>query len=285
MKVPIKWDDAVVKDYRQRIIIDPHNPILAFKASRDRYVRRRGQYEYAGRPYLGSRKSEDALTWNVFRSLQKAKRLDVIADRLAIGNPRGLLLWTLAPEVDEINAELQYATGSLIRKFDGIIAGQITEPDVIILGTTGIAVIECKLSEPDKALSHLWEGRLDSVDKRLREYTKEIPHFVKTEDREKIAPVYQLVRMAFYALKLGASFHVEPLLVSLVNGKKWQYKIRKLGKTPSELWGLFRDEILGKDPPRCESLTWQEIRELIYGTSLDALSAYLSAHHCLYSRS
>ena len=40
MKGPIKWDDVVAEDYRRRIIIDPHNPTLAFKASRDRYVRR-----------------------------------------------------------------------------------------------------------------------------------------------------------------------------------------------------------------------------------------------------
>lgn len=281
MAGPINWYEIVVEDHRERILVDPDNPILAFKANRDRYVRRQGQYEYAGRPYLGSRQSEDALTWNVFRSLQKAKRLDIITDRLAIGNPRGLLLWTLAPEVDDINAKLQYATGSLIRKFDGVLPGQITEPDVIILGTTGIAVIEGKLSKPDKAPSHLWEGRLDSVDKRLREYTKETPHFVKTEDKEKIVPVYQLVRMAFYAMKLGDSFQVKPVVVSLGNEKNWQYKIRKLGKSPSELWILFRDEILGKDAPRCEHLTWQTICELVKGAPLNSLAVYLSTHPCL----
>lgn len=30
----IDWDDKVVEDYRQRIIVDADNSILAFKASR-----------------------------------------------------------------------------------------------------------------------------------------------------------------------------------------------------------------------------------------------------------
>ncbi len=53
-----------------------------------------------------------------------------------------MLLWTLAPETDGVNAELQYTVGTVIRKFDGILRGQMTEPDVIILGSTGIAVDE-----------------------------------------------------------------------------------------------------------------------------------------------
>ena len=102
-------------------------------------------------------------------------RPDIIAAKLGIVQPRGLLLWTLAREIDNINAELQYRAGALILKFDGIFQGQITEPDVIILGTNGIAVIECKLSEPDKAPTHLWKGRLDSVRKRRPTYENELP--------------------------------------------------------------------------------------------------------------
>jgi len=118
-------DEIVVEDYRDRIIIDPDNSILAFKASRDRYTTLPSQKRYAGFPYLGSPGSEDALTWNVFRSLQKAVRLDVITDRLGIGQPRGLLLWTLAPEIDAASAKLQYVAGSIIRKYDGILKGQM----------------------------------------------------------------------------------------------------------------------------------------------------------------
>lgn len=104
----INWDEKVVEDYRQRIIVDPDSPILAFKASRDRYT---NPSKYAGLPHLGSWQSEDALTWNVFRSLQKVSSLDIITNKLGIGQPRGLLLWTLAPEIDDVSAKLQYLTG------------------------------------------------------------------------------------------------------------------------------------------------------------------------------
>ena len=70
----MKFDlsDKAVSDFRQRIIVDPNSPIIAFKASRDRYTKLPRQAGYAGFPHLGSRQSEDALTWNVFRGLQKA---------------------------------------------------------------------------------------------------------------------------------------------------------------------------------------------------------------------
>lgn len=274
-------DNKVVEDYRQRIIVDPDSPILAFKASRDRYTNIPSQARYAGLPYLCSWNSEDALTWNVFRTLQQAERLDIVSDRLEIGQPRGLLLWTLAPQFDGINAELQYVTGSLIRKFGGIFRGQMTEPDVIMLGTTGIAVIECKLSERGKAPSHLWEGSPESVNKRLDRYLGEIRNLVTTTNIEAIAPVYQLVRMAFYALKIGDHFQIEPVVVSLANERNWNVEIRKIEKSPSAIWDIFRDQILGKDCLRCESLSWQYIRELMYGTTFNTLRTYLSTHPCL----
>lgn len=74
----INWDEKVVGDFRERILIDPDNPILTFKASRDRYTNLPSQRKYAGLPYLGSRTSEDALTWNVSRSLQKTNSLSIM---------------------------------------------------------------------------------------------------------------------------------------------------------------------------------------------------------------
>jgi len=106
----IDWSDTVASDFRTRIIIEPDSPILAFKANRDRYTRQT-QRIYQGLPYLGSQESEDALTWNAFRSLQRARRLDIVCSELDIGEPQGMLLWTPAPETGGVNAELQYAVG------------------------------------------------------------------------------------------------------------------------------------------------------------------------------
>ena len=281
MKVPINWDENVIKDYRKRIIVDPNNPILAFKANRDRYTKSGNQSVYAGLPYLGSRNSEDALTWNVFRSLQMAGKLNIVSDRFKIGQPRGILLWTLAPDIAGDNAELQYVTGSLIREYDGIFKGQTSEPDVIILGTTGIAVIECKLSEPDIRPPHLWEGEVDSVEKRLPIYKKKNPNLLKLDTSdEKVAPVYQLMRMAFFAGELGSQYKLEPLVISLANNRNWSIKTSKQQNSATDLWDMFL-QVLGGKPPRCECTFWQDIHKLIDGTTMGILSEYLLTHSCL----
>jgi len=276
----IDWADKVAADFRSRIIVEPDSPILAFKASRDRYTRG-NQPSYAGLPYLGSQASEDALTWNVFRSLQKARRLDIICNDLDIGDPRSMLLWALAPELDRESADLQYAVGALIRKFDGVLPGQTTEPDVIILGTRGIAIIECKLSEREKPPSHLWEGSPDSVNKRLPVYLQAEPMLLRKDiAEEQIVEIYQLIRMTFYALQLGKSLASSPVVVSLANETNWHREIRRLGKHPAELWDFFRKAVEAPNLSKKE-LSWQYITRLITGSALDELSYYLSTHPCL----
>jgi hypothetical protein len=276
----VDWSDKVTADFRSRIIVEPDSPILAFKANRDRYTRGT-QPGYAGLPYLGSRASEDALTWNVFRSLQKANRLDIICSELAIGTPRGMLLWTLAPEIDDVNAELQHLVGAVIREFDGISPGQVTEPDVVILGSSGVGVIECKLSEREKSVSHVWEGSLESVGKRLPVYRDAEPTLLRQEVTDaEITGIYQLVRMAFYALRIGKSLASAPVVVSLANETNWHVEIRKLGKSPADLWGVFQHAIQVTNLEK-RHLTWQHLRGLIARASLDELSHYLSTHPCL----
>ena len=276
----VDWSDKVADDFRTRIILDADNPILAFKANRDRYTPS-SQRSYSGLPHLGSRASEDALTWNVFRSLQKAKKLDIITEHLAIGRPRGMLLWTLAPEPDETGARIQYMVGSVIRKHDGVVPGQVTEPDVIILGTEGIAVIECKLGEPSKAPSHLWEGSTGSVGKRLPTYMRVEPRLLRQGlwDNE-VANVYQLVRMAFYALQFSEGVSVPPVVVSLVNDRNWNLQIRKLGRSAAELWDFFT-HTLATPELRTQSTSWQRIRSLVSESSVGGVSDYLSSHPCL----
>ena len=38
MAKTVNWGPEVAEDYRERIIVDPDNPILASKANRDRYT-------------------------------------------------------------------------------------------------------------------------------------------------------------------------------------------------------------------------------------------------------
>lgn len=192
-----------------------------------------------------------------------------------------MLMWTLAPELDSVSTDLQYTVGVLIRKFDGILPGRMTEPDVIILGTKGVAVIECKLSEREKPPSHLWEGSPNSVLKRLPTYLQTESNFLKKDVTDaQIVEIYQLVRMAFYAIQLGKSLASTPVVVSLANETNWHQEIRRLRKSPAELWGFFRDAVETPNLKKKE-LHWQRIARLITGSSLEELSHYLSTHPCL----
>jgi len=276
----IDWSDRVAADFRERILLEPDSPILAVKANRDRYTLST-QRSYAGLPYLGSQTSEDALTWNVFRSLQKAGRLDILCNELGIGEPRAMLLWALATEVDDTNAYLQYVVGMLIRKFDGILAGQITEPDVVMLGSRGVAVIECKLGESRKPLSHLWEGSLGSVQKRLTIYRQAEPNLIsKDVTLAQITCIYQLVRIAFYAAQVAGHFSTTPVVVSLVNDMNWHVKIPGLDRSPARLWEFFLEAVT-LPTVKGKTLTWQRISTLVTEGGLDTLADYLSTHPCL----
>jgi hypothetical protein len=230
---------------------------------------------------LGSQNSEDALTWNLFRSLQKVRKLHIISNEFGIGEPAGLVLWTLAPEMDDVSAKLQYEAGAIIRRFDGILRGQMTEPDAIILDTKGIAVVECKLSEPGKPPSHLWEGSLDSIAKRMPIYQQAEPGLLKTNITDvQVATIYQLVRMAFYATQLGKRFSCTPVVGSLTNERNWEVRIPTLEKSAADLWDFFQYAVGNLDLKK-ENTTWQRVQNLIESYSLHQLDHYLSIHPCL----
>jgi hypothetical protein len=80
----------VYTDYCENIIVDSGHPILAWKANKERFSPRlftshiRALYP-DGLPRIGSRHSEDALSWNLFHSLQLAGKLLLITDFIALG--------------------------------------------------------------------------------------------------------------------------------------------------------------------------------------------------------
>ncbi len=157
----------VYVDYRDNIIVDKDNPILAFKANRDRFTNSSSQKAYAGLPQIGSIRSEDAITWNYFRSLQKKNNYKSFSELIGynIENPE-ILLWTLS--FTESADEFQYICGQKIRTVDGIYKGQITEADVIIKTKIHLFIIECKLGVKDQYPKHLWNCYPSSKGPELR---------------------------------------------------------------------------------------------------------------------
>ncbi len=227
--------------------------------------------------------------WNVLRYLQKVGRLDIITRELGIGEPRGLLLWGLAPEPDGKSAELQYVTGDLLRRFDATFAEGVTEPDVTLLGTTGIAVA-MGVSQLRQDERHLWEGSLEQVG-QLQAYREQHPAFIKEDvnDSELISvlvdndltSVYQFVKLAIFAKELGAHFGVEPMVVALASSKYFLEKNTESGWSAADRWNTFVD-ILGENAIKCKELLWQDILGLKIDPAALVLSQYLLTHPYLY---
>lgn len=270
----------VVWDYREKIITDKNNPILAFKANRDRYSPTQGEL-LAGKPYLGSNASEDALTWNVFLTLYEAKRLAHVFRDYKFGRIRALALWGLTPDTKHWNKDFQFTIGQSLRTYDGKFKGQMTEPDVAILGSNGLCIIECKLGYSDKSLSHLWEGPIKSINKRLPIYLKKFEQF-KEYQNEKSVSYYQLIRMAFYAMILAEKYGVTPHLVSLMNENNWRIKFGRERVSPEDVWADFCN-ITQKIFPelKLNSFFWQKLIEIPEIRKLDKLYRYLKRHPCL----
>lgn len=266
-------NDKVYLDYRDNILVDKDNPILAFKAGRDRFTKKY-QAIYAGLPHLGSINSEDAITWNFIRSLGLSNDFSALKDILKIKfeNPK-VLLWTMSFE-SKTN-DLQYIVGSTIREIDGKHDGQITEPDIIIETNNHIIIIECKLGESNKYPTHLWESsKTSDGGSKLREkdYFKD-DLFIGNLGY--LTETYQLYRMAFYANELARKLNKKPLLVSLTN-KSWWNKKKKDTETPAAIWGVFTKQV-NADKIDLVNIFWQDLKiESDY-----KLASYLLNHRCL----
>ena len=270
-------NDKVYKDYRNNILVDKDNPILAFKANRDRYTQR--QRVYAGLPQIGSIFSEDALTWNVFRTLELAKQLSILNEILEDDfTSAQLLIWTLA--FNDNSKQLQWDVGSLIRSIDGQFAGQITEPDIIISTKKRIYIIEAKLGHSSKYPQHLWESsKSEGPCKRHENYTSTTNPFINFPKEEAFynKQAYQLFRMGFYAYRLGRILNKESVLVSLAN-KLWWKSSNKTHVSPERIWEKFTTKYIA-NTLACKSVFWQGIyNEIVKENELANLSEYLSAH-------
>lgn len=266
----------VYDDYRDNILFDKNNPILAAKANRDRFSKNGKQNEYAGLPLLASIKSEDALTWNVFKGFEETDDFLALGDALdmKINAPR-ILLWSLA--IHKQADELQYLVGDVIRKNDGKYRGQITEPDVVIETDSHLLIFECKLGEREKYPSHLWGNQNSNGPQKRQSY-----YFSKgifKNNRQTIslykAQLYQLFRMSYYAFTIADLIKKEPILVSLTN-KTWINLKQRGKKSPYELIRDF-ESCISNNFVKVKSITWQDLNPKDL-----TVSKYLVDHPCLF---
>ena len=264
--------DLAKYDYRANLIVDQNNPILIQKAWRDRFS---GDSHWkdgkeGGKAYLGVSHGEDAMTWNVFRSLQKEGQsgYQIIADVFKLNSRvEKILFWGC--DVEKQGDE-QQLLNILIRTVDGRLQGTMTEPDLVFVCTDEIAFVECKLNStgnrsPWRAQPGI-EGQKSGSEKRMEKYFEQ--DYNELRDIDNWPEIYQLLRQYVYASLLAKHLKKRPAVIPLVNQGQNNYEVisrvyERVLLGPLNKSGIFH-----------EMVTWQAFIDpisrsgLINGTTL-----------------
>jgi hypothetical protein len=239
-------------DWRDNIVVDADAPPLVGKASRDIFG---GHTSVPGRPYLASENSEDALSWNLFRTLERTGHLDWVARALGLDDAFQVLYWyrpwDTAGPLPEITAALNRAEPW------GLIGGRYqTETDIILKGERYLVMVECKLGKPDTRV-RAWQRSSSSripptYEAPLRALLVDVRNWEATMRR-----FYQLLRHLILANELCRSeggWPLEPHLLAIVN----ELNVNRRGVDHAVEFEYFR-QCLRLGPERTHLVTWQEL--------------------------
>jgi len=242
-------------DYRENLIVDKDNPILIQKAWRERFSgESHWRAGYGGQAYLSKPNSEDALTWNVFRTLQLSgeRGLRVISDVFKISEVDKMLFWGCDVEH---HGEEQQLLNILIRTIDGRHKGTMTEPDLVIITGREVVFVECKLNQRGKTSP--WKSKGKGAEKRMKTYAEEFPEIKSVQDWE---VVYQLIRQYVFAKSLSEYLKRKPVVIPLINEKHREilsdYYL-KVKHSPLNKKEVFRDFV-----------TWQDLLRILSTSDL-----------------
>jgi hypothetical protein len=138
----------VFTDYRDNIIIDKDSKVLSNKAVLPREKYQRGNVK--GLVRLGSENSEDAKTWNLFRSLELNKQFDLYYRIIGVRDKAtSLLFWGMDSDTGEFDLLLKEVLDEI--EPPNLWRIQQTEPDVIIL--TRLSQFGCSFRKNSHILS------------------------------------------------------------------------------------------------------------------------------------
>ena len=241
-------------DYRENLIIDRDNPILIQKAWRDRFSDKcHWNAGYGGQAYLSKPNSEDALTWNVFRTLQIAGEdgLKVI-NAFGVSKVERILFWGC--DVENRGDE-QQLLNILIRTTDGKYKGTMTEPDLVLITEKEVVFVECKLNQ--NGSKSPWKAQGEGAKKRMETYRAKFPELNCINEWN---DVYQLIRQYVYAKLLGEHLRKEPVIIPLINEKHRE--------TLLSYYSKIKESSLNKENTFHDFATWQSIIKNILESSL-----------------
>ncbi len=237
----------VYDDWRDNIVVDPDAPPLAWRAGRGVF----GTHtSVPGRPYLASENSEDALSWNLFRTLERTGHLDVVTRALGLEDKLQVLYWHRPWGSAEPLPEIRVAL-----KQTELWRGYHAEVGVILKGQHYLVMVECKLGRPG-AHVRTWErggsGRIPPTYERfLRALLADVQDWETTMRR-----FYQLLRHLTLANELCRldGWPLEPHLLAVVNA----LNVNQDGTPHAVEFEAFRS-VLRLLPERTHLLTWQEL--------------------------
>ena len=186
----------------------------------------------------GYENSEDALTWNVFRTFEKARKLSQLMkvlteNRVQMTGPIELIPWGYhngGPWKPLERAREHFEQGKRIP----------TEPDVVLLGGSGLVFIEAKFGSPNK--------RMEPDISRYQ-----VGGFYKRYSTTDLAsvPYSQLVRHFLFAAYVADQLGLPQfMLVNLVR--------RSSQQEPGNTSRNFGQDFL-KEPNQFRQATWDEI--------------------------
>lgn len=270
-------ETELLNDYRQQPNLpDPDHQILQWKAKRDRF---HSNHDF--KPYLCSPRSEDILSWTVFRSLQKAGTLSTLARFFGINDIRQILYWLW--HADSHTSREQLLLNNAILEVDGQLGGQMTEPDLVLFGDRDVCFIEAKLGKPGHRPT-LWESsdakRWFLYERFLKE--KGVSLFVRDPVAAEQKDFYQLIRNVFYCWLIGQRLGLRSTVICLVNESNWNAPTRT--RTIREAFDDFGKLLQPTAPaPQLRLLTWQQLgKALSTGTPAELeVAKSIQRHSCL----
>ena len=211
--------------------------------------------------------SEDAVTWNVFRFLQKSKLVSGLLTNLTGTSSRDCetIYWGYSEQEDDIWSPLQRS-----REEFEINPTRGSEPDIIVRCADALFFIEAKLASGN-------DTRLKSKDPTVKEkyvtggnnwYTR-----VFQSDFETVAIVqkkYELLRFWILGSWIADTLDLDFCLVNLV-----------LSEREKEIEPVFRPHIKENERSRFFRMTWEEIYHFILDARLsteekDRITTYFS---------
>jgi hypothetical protein len=234
----------VYEDWRDNIVVDADSPPLVWRARRDLF---RANTDVRGRSYLASENNETALLWNLFRTLEKAGRLDVVSRPLGLNDEFEVLYWYRPWDSPEPLPEIGQALQRLEPR-----KGYQTETTIILKGRRYLVMVEACLGKPGAQLRP-WE-RTSSVsvpasyEAQLRELLVE-----NTPWEETMRRFYDLLRHVILGAELGKRWGLEPQLMAIVNQLN-----RNARRSHAEEFAEFQAQLCW---PKQQShlLTWQTL--------------------------